>query len=275
MNSTIIGVYDDMRSATLARKALLDRGLNESQLRTVEPADMQAGKTRSDYQDEAASIGEQISQFFSSLFGSDDEDKLGPRYLEAVRRGSILVIVDADDEAEVSLAESILSTNQAIDIDERGSQWQKQGWSDYDENAPLYTEDEIRQERSSMEGDTLTEKQEELKVGKRRGAGGRVKVFQRVVEDEVSEDIELEKQRAVVRRRAVDRPVAASDEGAFEEGAVEVEQFSEEAVVEKQTRVTGEVDVGVDRSSTTKTVSDTVRRTEVEVDGDVEVIDKH
>ena len=126
-----------------------------------------------------------------------------------------------------------------------------------------------------MEGDTLTEKQEELKVGKRRGAGGRVKVFQRVVEDEVSEDIELEKQRAVVRRRAVDRPVAASDEGAFEEGAVEVEQFSEEAVVEKQTRVTGEVDVGVDRSSTTKTVSDTVRRTEVEVDGDVEVIDKH
>jgi len=275
MNSTIIGVYDDMRSATLARKALLDRGLNESQLRTVEPADMQAGKTRSDYQDEAASIGEQISQFFSSLFGSDDEDKLGPRYLEAVRRGSILVIVDADDEAEVSLAESILSTNQAIDIDERGSQWQKQGWSDYDENAPLYTEDEIRQERSSMEGDTLTENQEELKVGKRRGAGGRVKVFQRVVEDEVSEDIELEKQRAVVRRRAVDRPVAASDEGAFEEGAVEVEQFSEEAVVEKQTRVTGEVDVGVDRSSTTKTVSDTVRRTEVEVDGDVEVIDKH
>ena len=122
-------------------------------------------------------------------------------------------------------------------------------------------------------GDTLTETQEELKVGKTREHSGKVKVFQRVVEDDVEGSVELEEQRATIRRRAVDRPVS-DGHTAFEEGSIEVEQFSEGAVVEKQTRVTGEVDVDTERTSRTETVSDSVRRTEVEVDGDASIKDE-
>ena len=102
---------------------------------------------------------------------------------------------------------------------------------------------------------------------------GRVKVFQRVVENDVEGSVELEEQRANVRRRAVDRPVEAGDVNAFEEAVVEIDEFSEEPVVEKRTRVTGEVDVDTERTSRTETVSDTVRRTEVDVEGDATVKD--
>ena len=271
MNNTIIGVYDDRQDAALANATLQKQGIAQSQIRMVRPEDMQAGRTRSDYQDEDLTFGEQISAFFSSLFGSDDEEVLGPRYLEAVRRGSTLVVVDVDDDKEVQVAERVMSEHRTVDIDQRDASWRKQGWSNYDENAPLYSEDEIKADRAA-ESATLTETQEELKVGKRRENDGRVKVFKRVSEDKVEDSVELESQRAVVRRRTVDRPATAADGKAFEEGAVEVKQFSEEAVAEKTTRVTGEVDVGIDRTKKTKTVSDTVRSTEVEVEGDAEVI---
>ena len=271
MNNTIIGVYDDRQDAALANATLQKQGIAQSQIRMVRPEDMQAGRTRSDYQDEDLTFGEQISAFFSSLFGSDDEEVLGPRYLEAVRRGSTLVVVDVDDDKEVQVVERVMSEHRTVDIDQRDASWRKQGWSNYDENAPLYSEDEIKADRAA-ESATLTETQEELKVGKRRENDGRVKVFKRVSEDKVEDSVELESQRAVVRRRSVDRPATAADGKAFEEGAVEVKQFSEEAVAEKTTRVTGEVDVGIDRTKKTKTVSDTVRSTEVEVEGDAEVI---
>ena len=271
MNNTIIGVYDDRQDAALANATLQKQGIAQSQIRMVRPEDMQAGRTRSDYQDEDLTFGEQISAFFSSLFGSDDEEVLGPRYLEAVRRGSTLVVVDANDEKEVQVVERVMSEHRTVDIDQRDANWRKQGWSNYDENAPVYSEDEIKADRAA-ESATLTETQEELKVGKRRENDGRVKVFKRVSEDKVEDSVELESQRAVVRRRSVDRPATAADGKAFEEGAVEVKQFSEEAVAEKSTRVTGEVDVGIDRTKKTKTVSDTVRSTEVEVEGDAEVI---
>ena len=271
MNNTIIGVYDDRQDAALAIATLQKQGLLGSQIRMVGPEDMQAGKTRSDYHDDDPTFGEQIAAFFSSLFGDDDEDVLGPRYLEAVRRGSTLVVVDVDDDKEILVAERVMSAHRSVDIDQRDANWRKQGWSKYDENQPLYSDDEIKADRAS-ESASLTETQEELKVGKRRENDGRVKVFKRVSEDKVEDSVELESQRAVVRRRSVNRPVTEADGKAFEEGAVEVEQFREEAVAEKSTRVTGEVDVGVDRTAETKTVSDTVRRTEVEVEGDAEVI---
>ena len=271
MNNTIIGVYDDRQDAALANATLQKQGLLESQIRMVRPEDMQAGRTRSDYHDEDKTFGEQISAFFSSLFGDDDEDVLGPRYLEAVRRGATLVVVDVDDDKEILVAERVMSEHRSVDIDQRGANWRKQGWSDYDENAPVYNEDEAKAEREA-ESATLTETQEELKIGKRREEEGRVKVFKRVSEDKVEDSVKLESQRAVVRRRSVDRPVTAADGKAFEEGAIEVEQFREEAVAEKKTRVTGEVDVAVDRNAKTKTVSDTVRRTDVEVEGDAKVV---
>jgi hypothetical protein len=49
-------------------------------------------------------------------------------YAEAVRRGGILVSVAADTEAQADLAVAIMKRQGAVDIDERATEWKKQGW---------------------------------------------------------------------------------------------------------------------------------------------------
>ena len=63
----------------------------------------------------------------------------------------------------------------------------------------------------------------------------------------------------------MDRPVAG-DENLFRERTIEAEERAEEAVVDKQVRVKEELVIKKDVGQRSETVSDTVRRTEVEVD---------
>ena len=68
-----------------------------------------------------------------------------------------------------------------------------------------------------------------------------------------------------MERRDVDRDVTDADE-AFQEKTIEMDETHEEAVVSKEARVTGEVVVEKGVTEHTETVSDTVRKTEVEVE---------
>jgi uncharacterized protein (TIGR02271 family) len=68
-----------------------------------------------------------------------------------------------------------------------------------------------------------------------------------------------------VERRAVNPDRAAGDAD-FQERTVEVTETDEEAVVSKRAHVTEEVVIKKDVAEREKTISDTVRRTEVEVD---------
>jgi len=66
-----------------------------------------------------------------------------------------------------------------------------------------------------------------------------------------------------VERRPASRPASAD---AFREQSFEMRERAEEPVVEKRARVVEEVKVGKKRSKAARTVEDTVRKTEVEVD---------
>ena len=59
-----------------------------------------------------------------------------------------------------------------------------------------------------------------------------------------------------------------NDGDLFRERSIEMEERAEEAVVSKEARVVEEVVVRKDADQRTQTVSDTVRKTEVEVDDD-------
>ena len=108
--------------------------------------------------------------------------------------------------------------------------------------------------------------QEELKVGKREVQRGGVRIYQRVVETPVNETVGLREQHVNVERHAVDRPVSAADVNAFQETTIELRESAEEAVVEKTARVVEEVVVGKEVTQRQENISDTVRRTEVEVE---------
>jgi stress response protein YsnF len=59
-------------------------------------------------------------------------------------------------------------------------------------------------------------------------------------------------------------------EDAFRERSIEAEEHSEEAVVSKDARVVEEVAIKKEHDTRTETVSDTVRKTDVEVERDTD-----
>jgi uncharacterized protein (TIGR02271 family) len=124
-----------------------------------------------------------------------------------------------------------------------------------------------RKRSTSERDETIPVTEERLNVGKREVGGGRVRVRSYVVEQPVEEQVNLRDEHVNVERRPVDRALTGADrDRAFQERTIEAEEKSEEAVVNKEARVKEELVVNKDVNQRTETVSDTVRRTEVDVE---------
>jgi uncharacterized protein (TIGR02271 family) len=118
--------------------------------------------------------------------------------------------------------------------------------------------------------DAMTRSEEELRVGTTERESGRVRLQKYVVEEEVTETVPVRREEVRVEREpitdanrgdAVDGPAISEEEH-------EVVLHAEEAVVEKtavpKERIRLEKDVTTDE----ETVSETVRKEQVDVDGD-------
>ena len=286
MSSVIVGIFDSQATANDAKNKLLLEGFaNETVVLSGEDIDTMrtdtiVGETHVEPRQEEGAI----SRFFSSIFGDGDDertDQYGNTYREAIRRGHYGVSVNVHGEDDIGRAEAILTQCGAIDIDERSEQWRGEGWvagGDMADTTTLPAATGLGTGMGTgmaatavggMAGEaagTLKEISEQLKVGKRSVARGGVRVFSRMVETPVEETVRLREEHVDVQRRAVDRPATEADFAAFKEGSVDVREMSEEAVVSKEARVVGEVDVGKTVTERDETVRDTVRETHVEVE---------
>jgi uncharacterized protein (TIGR02271 family) len=110
--------------------------------------------------------------------------------------------------------------------------------------------------------------EEELEVGKRQVDLGAVRVVSRMVETPVTESVTLREERANIERRPVDRPASEADLAGLRDESIEVRETAEKAVVNKTARVVEEVTVGKTATEHTEQVSDSVRRTVVDVQND-------
>lgn len=258
MAGTLAGVFDDYDDAEKARERLAAAGFGREAIQ-ITPERSSYGSGDATWGGRAEHAGG-LRGFFASLFGTDNDESHG-HYSEAVRRGSVVVTVNVQNDRQITTATRMLEESGAIDIDRRVEHWKASGYTGYDPKAKPLTRDEIAREQQ-----TLQVMQEELKVGKRNVQRGVVRVHQRVTETPVEEQVTLNEERAVVERRPVNRPATAADLAAFKEGEMEIRESSEEAVVSKTARVVEEVSIGKEASQRTETVSDTVRRTDVEVE---------
>jgi uncharacterized protein (TIGR02271 family) len=202
-------------------------------------------------------------------------------YAEGVRRGGTLVTVNSpDNQAEEAV--NILNGHGAVDIEERGASYRTAGYTGYSEAAAPYTAEEVTRERdlyrsapvvgtaatgtANTGGEQVLEVvEEELAVGKRQVQRGGARVHTYVVETPVQEQVTLHEEHVVVERHPVDRAVTSADT-AFREGVIEVTETAEVPVVSKEAHVVEEVVVGKTATDRVETVSDTVRRTDVEVE---------
>lgn len=216
------------------------------------------------------------------LFMPDDDRAT---YAEGLRRGGFIVTVKADN-AHYDHVLDVLDDEGTVDLDQRAETWRSEGWSGISGTAPGataagYAASTTRttgtmpatgtaartdlQAKAGDQNDVIALTQEELRVGKREVSHGRVKVRSYVVETPVQQQVGLREEHVTIERRPVDRAVTGAD-NLFKERVIEAEERVEEAVISKEARVKEELVLRKDTEQRTQTVSDTVRRTEVEIE---------
>lgn len=206
-------------------------------------------------------------------------------YAESIRRGDSLLEMQTDDNDAERCAE-IMRRNGAIDIHNRFDFFRQSGFNRFDENAPGYTAEQIDAQRdqyaqsttgagnyprSSMgtaagEGVTIPVVEEKAVVDKQSVPADGVRVYNRVTEQPIDQDVTLRRETVTVDRQPADRPATAQDMQAFQEGVIDIPESSEEPIVDKQARVVEDVNINKNVTETTQPVHTTARRNEVDVE---------
>jgi uncharacterized protein (TIGR02271 family) len=232
MAKTVIGLVDDPRQAQHIIQALVDEGFRREDIRTL---------TRQ----EEASVGT------LSACGVPEAEAQG--YAESLRRGGVVVLVDAADE-RADRAVAIMERDPAMDLEAQKGAEAARGRGRAGTRAVETGEIKV----------PVVE--ETLQVGTRQVRRGGVRLYTRVTERPVEETVRLRDETVHVERRPMDRPATEADFAAAHERTVEVTETDEEPVVRRQARVVEEVVVSKAVEEQAETVRDTVRRTEVEVE---------
>ena len=276
---TLTAFFDSQADAEEAVARLRALGLGDTSVRMTGGGEYE-GRA---YSDTDRGFWDSISDFF---FPAEDQ----ATYAEGLRRGGYLVTVSSIPESQYDQVLDILDDEGSVDIDERAAPWSSEGWSgasgvtggvaDASDIGSLSesTREACSGATSSMASDAsrtselgddevIPVVQEQLRVGKRDVNLGRVRVRSYVVEQPVKEDVTLREERVEIERRPVDRALGATD-AAFTDRTIEAEERAEEVVVSKDARVVEEIALRRQAEERTETVSDTVRRTEVEVEDD-------
>jgi len=180
-------------------------------------------------------------------------------YHRALESGNALLIASIDED-QLDRAERIMDDYGPVDVEEGLSAAAGQL---RDVNAGHST---TATERVRAEGEeVIPVVEEQLHVGKRTVERGGVHVRTYVVETPVEETVALRDETVHIERRAID-PNRPADAAAFQERTIEVTETDEVPVVGKDVRVREELVIRKDVEQRAQTVSDTVRRTEVEVE---------
>ncbi len=169
-----------------------------------------------------------------------------------LKSGGTLIVVRAE-ESYADTVEDVFERHYANKIDERSTSAQSRVPAIQAKDAAAVTGDAV-----------IPVVEEELVVGKRRVERGGVRVFSRVVEKPVEEQVVLREEHTTVERYPVDRPISEAEVGRLQDQSLEVREMVEEAVVGKTARVVEEIHVGKESNERTQQVKDTVRKTQVE-----------
>ena len=121
MRHTVIGLFDTYSQAESARDTLVQTGFAFD---TIElQANPMPSATAASDAVAGASVLANIERFIASLFAKEPRAPQAQRYTDAVRRGAILVCVNAASESHAELASNTLTRLGATDVGERLPGW--------------------------------------------------------------------------------------------------------------------------------------------------------
>jgi uncharacterized protein (TIGR02271 family) len=241
MAKTIVGLFDNQQEAQRAVQELANAGYPQSDIYCITPN----GGTMS------------TSDVAGSLMRASVPTEEVRHYSSEIERGNSVLVLKTSDAA-VEAAVAVLERNGAKDL----NQWRGAATSGFTGNEPSGL-------TKADDGSTTTAipvVEEELRLGKRQVQGGNVRIYTRVTEQPIEQDVLLRREHLDVERRPVNRPATEQDLREFKEGTIEMTPMAEEPVVFKKAKVVEEVVVSKDVSQEMRTIRDTVRKTEVDVD---------
>jgi hypothetical protein len=101
-----------------------------------------------------AGIGAAAGGLVGALTESGIPEEHAKHYAEGVRRGDILVTVKTTGNNSDTVCE-VLDRHNAVDVDDRVSNWRTRGWQGYREDAKPLSSDELRREREYYGSGTM------------------------------------------------------------------------------------------------------------------------
>ena len=241
MSRTLTAMFDTRADAEAAKARLVTSHVNADHIHIVDKSS--AGESGG------------IWASLKSMFVADDDRHA---YGEGIKRGGFLLTADVE-EGHADAAVRVLDETGSVDLDQRAADWRGSGWIGKFDNTVHAGNEEV-----------IPVVEETLRVGKREIDRGGARVRSYVREIPVNEQVQLREEHVNVERRPVDRALGEGEltGDAFRERSIEMTATAEEAVIGKDTRVVEEAVVSKTADTRTETISDTVRRTEVEVDHD-------
>jgi uncharacterized protein (TIGR02271 family) len=263
MQLTLVGIYDDYEEAQRAQEDLVEAGFAQGDIELRRDAGGEAKGSRG------------IGGFFRSLFSDNDPD--ATMYSDALQRGNVVLSVTTPDEEQGERAIDVMNRHHPVDIDRLGydtsgtrppATAQTSGTSGTGSTSSTASTTGTGSATGMGAGaqTRIPVVKEEIAIGKRQVQRGGVRVYQRVVDRPVEQEVRLREEKIDVQRKPVNRPASAEDLAAFKEGTFELQETAEEAVVQKSARVVEEVEVGKTAKERTQRISEKVRETRVDVE---------
>ncbi|MBA3944573.1 MAG: YsnF/AvaK domain-containing protein [Herpetosiphonaceae bacterium] len=254
MAKTVVGLFEQPSDAQAAFQELQSGGFSSDNVHLIDKA-----------------TGRMSSALTQAGVPQDD----AALYDDGVRSGGALIIAQALPDDEAMRAVEILDRHKVVDISRRSRTGQQSGASSTTttqrSNAATTTSG------SNRSGSGYTQQyqgnemivpiiEEQIQVGKQQVEGGGVRVQTHVTEKPVNQQVTLHEEEVHVERRPVNQPVDAAKLDQMKEGAFEVREMDERAVVSKEARVVEEVVINKEAHERTENIQDTVRRTDVNVE---------
>lgn len=275
---TLTAMFDTRADAEAARRELAGAGISEDQVWLHDQSSLDRNRLGDGNDRETGESGG-LWGSIKRFFGADEHG-----YEEGLRRGGTLLTVQvAEDQADRII--TILDRDGSVDLDAREEEWRREGWSggalttgadhaDRDLAAtrrePLADSGRAAAVDTSRDRDAVIPLvEEEVRIGKREVARGGVRVRSYVVSEPVTEQVRLRDEHVEVERRPVTGASTVRPEEVdrlMQDRTIELAETREEAVVDKQAVVREEVVVHRSADERVETVSDTVRRTEVDIE---------
>ena len=235
MTTTITAAFEDQPTARRAQESMAEHGISRDKVTLLHGAE-------------------------TGLPGTDADSAT---YNETLRRGGALLMARVDD-LQLHTAVESLEANGAVDLEKREQEWQaSERTGEPAAAAPAAAPGGAATNRSE---DTIRVVEERLVIGKRDVSRGTLRVRVHAVETPVEVPVTLRDETLTVERHPVNRPASPAD--AFQSRTIEAVEVDEVPVVTKEVFVTEEIGIRKELVERVDTVRDTVRRTEVDIEGD-------